>query len=44
MGITMKNIIAIGLLLYSGALMAQRNTEIVETPSLIPQHLSKKII
>lgn len=35
MGITMKNIIAIGLLLYSGALMAQRNTEIVETPSQV---------
>ncbi len=32
MVVSIKNIIAIGLLLYSGALMAQRNTEIVETP------------
>lgn len=32
MVISIRNIIAICLLLYSGAIMAQRNTEILETP------------
>lgn len=35
MTVSIKNIIAICLLLYSGELLAQRNTEIVETPSVI---------
>lgn len=35
MVISMKNVIAACLLLCSGALMAQRNTEIVETPSQV---------
>ncbi len=46
MVISIRNIIAICLLLYSGAIMAQRNTEIVETPAHVMDEgmtLKKKV-